>query len=165
MFFALALAALCSISSLLFNDVRFHSELPWGSASTKAELIKTVIKILIAVALNIEMYDSWALLVCQCANVVLVYLLLHSRWKFFFHSDRKVMFVTIVQEGAYLWLSFVVTLINAAELLTLSYSLFSYLIISALAFAALALTAFLNSKDSHYMLFRLPHLKHDYEFE
>jgi hypothetical protein len=58
-----------------------------------------------------------------------------------------------------------VTLINAAQLETLSYSLFSYMIISALAFALLVLTAFLNSKDSHYMLFRLPHLKHDYEFE
>ena len=90
------MAGLCSIMSLLFNDVRFHSELPWGSASTKAELIKTVIKILIAIALNIEMINKWALLVCQCGNVVLVYLLLHSRWKFFYHSDRKVMIVTIV---------------------------------------------------------------------
>jgi len=108
------LTALCAIVSLLFNDVRFHSELPWGTASTKAELLKTIIKILIAIALNIEMYDRWALLVCQCANVILVYLLLHSRWKYFYHTDRKVMIVTLVQEGLYLWLSFVVTLINAA---------------------------------------------------
>lgn len=56
-------------------------------------------------------------------------------------------------------------MVNAAQLETLSYSLFAYLIISAVAFALLVLTAFLNSKDSHYMLFKLPHLKHDYEFE
>lgn len=165
MVFALALAALSSLVSLLFNDVRFHSQLPWGSAATKGELLKTLVKLLIAIALNIELYDRWALLVCQCANVILVYLLIHSRWKYFYFCDRKVMIVTIVQESAYLWLSFVVTLINAAQLETLSYSLFSYLIISAIAFALLILTAFLNSKDSHYMLFKLPHLKHDYEFE
>jgi len=100
--------------SILYNDIRFHSQLPWGSASTKAELIKTLIKILIAIALNIEMYDRWALLVCQCANVILVYLLLHSRWKFFYHSDRKVLISTVILEAAYLWLSFAVTLINAA---------------------------------------------------
>lgn len=80
-------------------------------------------------------------------------------------SDRKVMIVTIFSEGAYLWLSFLVTMINAAKLDSLAYSLFAYMIISTLAFALLVLTAFLNSKDSHYMLFRLPHLKHDYEFE
>ena len=80
-------------------------------------------------------------------------------------SDRKVIVVTVLQQGAFLWLSFLVTLVNAEQLETLSYSLFAYLIISALAFALLVLTAFLNSKDSHYMLFRLPHLKHDYEFE
>jgi len=164
-FFALTLTGLTAVFSLLFNDVRFHNELPWGSASTKAELIKTLVKILIAIALNIEMYNRWALLVCQCANVILVYLLLHSRWKYFYHSDRKVMIVTLLIEGAYLWLSFIVTLVNAAQLETLSYSLFSYIIISALAFAILVLTAFLNAKDSHRMLFHLPHLKHDFEFE
>lgn len=151
--------------SILYNDIRFHSELPWGSASTKAELIKTLIKILIAIALNIEMYDRWALLVCQCANVILVYLLIHSRWKYFYHSDRKVLISTVILEAAYLWLSFAVTLINAAQLITLSYSLFVYIIISALAFAILILVAFLNSKDSHRMLFHLPHLRSDYEFE
>lgn len=112
--FALALAAITCLISLLYNDIRFHSQLPWGSASTKAELIKTIIKILIAIALNIEMYDRWALLVCQCANIILVYLLIHSRWKFFYHSDRRVLIATVVLEAAYLWLSFAVTLINGA---------------------------------------------------
>jgi hypothetical protein len=163
--FALAQTALSCLMSILFNDIRFHSQLPWGSASTKAELIKTLIKVLIAIALNIEMYDRWALLVCQCANVVLVYLLIHSRWKYFYHSDRKVLISTVILEAAYLWLSFAVTLINAAQLITLSYSLFVYMIISALAFAILILVAFLNSKDSHRMLFHLPHLRSDYEFE
>lgn len=167
--FSIAFAALLlgstAIFSLLFNDIRFHSELPWGTASTKAELIKTLVKFLIAIALNIEMYDKWALLVCQCANVILVYLLVHSRWKYFYHSDRKVMIVTVFLEGAYLWLSFLVTLINGAQLETLSYSLFVYIIISSVAFALLVLTAFLNTKDSHRMLFHLPHLRHDYEFE
>ena len=58
------MAALTSLLALLFNDVRFHSELPWGNASTKACLIKTIMKILIAIALHIEMYDQWVLLVC-----------------------------------------------------------------------------------------------------
>jgi len=82
MFFALAMTALFCGFSLLYNDIRFHSKVSWGSTSTKAELIKTVIKILIAVALNIEMFNKWALLVCQCGNIILVYLLLHSRWKY-----------------------------------------------------------------------------------
>jgi hypothetical protein len=77
-------------------------------------VLKTLVKFLIAIALNIEMYNKWALLVCQCGNVILVYVLVHSRWKFFYHSDRKVMIVTVLLEGAYLWLSFVVTLINGA---------------------------------------------------
>lgn len=64
MFFAVAIAALTSLMALIFNDVRFHSELPWGNASTKACLLKAVIKILIAIALHIEIYDRWALLVC-----------------------------------------------------------------------------------------------------
>jgi len=163
--FAVALAAITSIMSLLFNDIRFHSQLPWGSASTKAELIKTIIKILIAITLNIEMYDRWALLVCQCANIILVYLLIHSRWKYFYHSDRKVLISTVILESAYLWLSIAVTLINGALLNTLSFSLFVYLIISAIAFSILILVAFLNSKDSHRMLFHLPHLRSDHEYE
>ena len=163
--FATAQAALSAIQSVLYNDIRFHCVLPWGNASTRADLIKSMIKILIAIALNIEFYNKWVLLVCQCGNIVLTYLLLHARWKFFYMSDKKVMVFTILLEGAYLWLSILVTLINAAELYTISYSLFAYIIISAIAFACLALVAFLNSKDSHYMLFSLPHLKHDYEFE
>lgn len=80
-------------------------------------------------------------------------------------SDRKVMIFTILQEGGYLWLSIISTVMNAAELYTISYSLFVYMIISAIVFALLILLAYLNSKDSHYMLFRLPHLRHDYEYE
>lgn len=63
-FFAVSMAGLTALLALLYNDVRFHSELPWGNASTKAQLLKTVIKILIAIALHIEMYNRWALLVC-----------------------------------------------------------------------------------------------------
>jgi len=70
--------------------------LPWGNSSTRACLIKTVIKILIAIALNIEFYNKWIFLICQCANIVLVYLLLHQRWKFFYMSDKKVMVFTIL---------------------------------------------------------------------
>ncbi len=62
--FAALLFAETAIFSLLYNDIRFHSQLPWGTASTKAELLKTLIKFLISIALNIEMYDKWALLVC-----------------------------------------------------------------------------------------------------
>jgi hypothetical protein len=165
MVFAALLLGSTALFSLLFNDIRFHSQLPWGSASTKAELVKTLIKFLIAIALNIEMYNRWALLVCQCANIVLVYVLVHSRWKYFYCTDRKVMITTIFLESAYLWLSIVVTLVNAAQLETLSYSLFVYILISSIAFALLILTGFLNAKDSHRMLFHLPHLRHDYEFE
>jgi len=61
---AAVLLGTTAMFSLLFNDIRFHSQLPWGTASTKAEIIKTLIKFLIAIALNIEMYNKWALLVC-----------------------------------------------------------------------------------------------------
>jgi hypothetical protein len=64
MLFAAILLGVTLMFSLLFNDIRFHSELPWGTASTKAEFVKTIVKFLIAIALNIEMYDRWALLVC-----------------------------------------------------------------------------------------------------
>ena len=75
------------------------------------------------------------------------------------------MIVTLLYEGSYFWLSIVVTLINVASLITISYSLFIYLLISAVAFGFLVLTTILNSKDSNHMLFRLPHFKHDYELE
>jgi hypothetical protein len=94
--FALGLTAIASLFALLFNDIRFHSMLPWANASTRACLIKTILKVLIAIALHIEMYDQYALLVCQCANVLLVYLLIHNRWKYFYMADRKVMIVTVL---------------------------------------------------------------------
>lgn len=137
------------MEAVLFNDVRFHSVLPWGNASTRACLIKTLIKIVIAIALNIDLYSRWILLVCQCINIILAYLLLHNRWKYFYMSDKKVMVVTLLQEGAYLWLSILVTLVNAAELYTISYSLFAYTVISAVAFAFMLLVVFINGKDSH----------------
>jgi hypothetical protein len=54
---------------------------------------------------------------------------------------------------------------NAAELYTISGSLLAYMVISAIVFAALVLIAFMNSKDSHYMLFGLPHIRYDLEYE
>lgn len=159
--FGSAQASLSCVQAVLFNDVRFHCVLPWGNASTRACLIKTILKILIAIALNIDFYNKWVFLIFQCANIALLYLLLHARWRYFYMHDRKVMVATILQEAAFLWLSILSTVMNAAELYTISGSLLAYMIISAVVFAVLVLIAFLNSKDSHYMLFGLPHLRHD----
>lgn len=113
--------------------------------------------------LLLHTYASYTLIVFKVANLLLASCLIHQRYYYFYHSIKEVFIFTIVQEASYVWLSFVVAILNFMNR-DISIFTFVYTTLTLVIFDCMALLIFLQ-KTSLYYLTSFPSIKAEAPFE